>query len=207
VPSAEVESRPDTPSGVATRGGVRAVGCGLEARSAGNFNAALAAGTGATAVAGVGPTDTLNVGAAIGNGANADSEGSGNAAFALGTKAQAGAAGTGNLAVAVGNPGPNPGLAVGAQPISLPSASRSTTANALGTFNRAFSVGDGSLAIAVGGNVFGPPTSIGNNTALTFGNGAGSYAGTVPPLVGNNAPNNQFAFAGPGKNAVNTVNP
>jgi hypothetical protein len=70
-------------------------------------------------------------------------------------------------------------------------------------------VGDGSTAIAVGGDATGnaTPTSIGNNTALTFGKGANSYAGTIPPIANTNAPSNQFAFAGPGKNAVNTVNP
>jgi hypothetical protein len=90
-----------------------------------------------------------------------------------------------------------------------PGASQFTAAEAIGRFNRAFAVGDGSVALAVGGDGTGTPTptSIGNNTALTLGNGANSYAGTIPPVAGTKAPNNQFAFAGPGKNAVNTVTP
>jgi hypothetical protein len=78
----------------------------------------------------------------------------------------------------------------------------------VGSFNRAFVVGDGSTAVVFGGDATGTPTptSIGNNTALTFGNGANSYAGVIP-VIGGTTPNNQFAFAGPGKNAVNAVNP
>ena len=88
-----------------------------------------------------------------------------------------------------------------------PNANQPTVAQAEGTFNRAFVVGNGSFAIANGGTLVGPPTSIGNNTALTFGNGTNSYAGSIPFTTPGFTPNNQFALAGPGKNAVNTVNP
>jgi hypothetical protein len=51
---------------------------------------------------------------------------------------------------------------------------------------------------------------VGNNTAISLGGGANSYAGErpfVPFPPGSNTPNNSFAFAGPGKTAVNAVNP
>jgi hypothetical protein len=68
-----------------------------------------------------------------------------------------------------------------------------------------FSFGNGSTALAMGGD---PALStIGNNTALSLGNSANSYAGQRPIFGGSNTPNNSFAFAGPGKNAINTVNP
>ena len=88
-----------------------------------------------------------------------------------------------------------------------PSANYRTFAEASGTFNRAYPLGDGSIALANGGNRVGPPTSIGNDTAISLGNGANSYAGTIPVVANTNSPSNQFAFAGPAKNAVNTVNP
>jgi len=78
-----------------------------------------------------------------------------------------------------------------------------------GSFNRVFTLGDRSTSNAVGGAIIGTPTltSIGNNTAITVGKGANSYAGTISTTPGRNSPSNQFAFAGPGKNAVNAVNP
>jgi hypothetical protein len=133
--------------------------------------------------------------------------GTGNAAFAAGTKAVAESGGTGNLAVAVGNPGPNSGLIV--DNLIIPATpSGGTHALASGTFNRAFAFGDGSTATAIGGDPANPLTSVGNNTAITLSNGTNSYAGQLPPAFNtSNSPNNQFAFAGPGKNAINGINP
>jgi hypothetical protein len=167
-----------------------AIGTGAEASTQGNFNLALAAGTGAEAQAGSTSADTLNVAAAIGTNAEALSEG------------------TGNLAAAIGNTANN-GLMVGQQTVVNPLPNHGATAEALGSFNRAFTLGDGSTSTAVGGAIIGTPTltSIGNNTAITVGKGANSYAGTIPTTPGSDSPSNQFAFAGPGKNAVNAVNP
>jgi hypothetical protein len=78
---------------------------------------------------------------------------------------------------------------------------------AAGTSDRAFALGNGSTASVVGGPIKGAPTPVGNNTAISLGNGANSYAGAIPSMLGTNSPNNQFAFAGPGKNAVNAINP
>jgi hypothetical protein len=157
--------------------------------------------------------------AAVGDGSEAFAQepgplgvpGTGNVALALGTQAEAIAAGTGNLAVAVGNPGANPGFDIdGHQLISSP-ASEPTTAVAAGAFNRAFVAGNGSTAYSYGGDQANPLTSVGNNTAVTLGDRANSYAGERPfvafPPGATNTPNNSFAFAGPGKNAINAVNP
>lgn len=171
--------------------------------NAGNFNVALAVGTGAGAAA---PTGNFNTAAAVGTDAFAQSFGTANTAIALGTKAIANSEGYGNIAAAVGNPGANVGFSVPPSVGQSPSPNRSTGVFAAGTFNRAFAFGDGSVAVSIGGPITGAPTPIGNNTAISLGNGADSYAGTIPSALGTNSPNNQFAFAGPAKTAVNTVN-
>jgi hypothetical protein len=165
---------------------------------------------------------TGNIAAAVGDGAIArangilpcgcagTTNGVGNAAFAIGTNTQASAAGNGNLAIAVGNPGNNPGITVGADTVVAPNSAGTqfAEASALGNFNRAFAFGNGSTANAFGGDPTNPLGSIGNNTAITVGAGANSYAGQVPVLpLTINSPNNQFSFAGPGKVAINAVNP
>ena len=37
--------------------------------------------------------------------------------------------------------------------------------------------------------------------------GSNAYAGALPPAGNGNSPGDQFALAGPGKSAVNSVNP
>jgi hypothetical protein len=103
--------------------------------------------------------------------------------------------------------GSNTGLTVDGVVVATPSANQNALADARGTFNRAFAFGTGSTATAFGGDPANPLSSAGNNTAITLGAGANSYAGRRPVGGGGNTPNNQFAFAGPGKNAVNGVNP
>jgi hypothetical protein len=41
----------------------------------------------------------------------------------------------------------------------------------------------------------------------TNGIGSNAYAGALPPAGNGNSPGDQFALAGTGKNAVNSVNP
>ena len=111
---------------------------------------------------------------------------------------------------AAGNPGPNPGFTLDGHQLRPPSRTERTTAVAGGAFNRAIVVGDGSTACSYGGDQANPLTNVGNNTAVSLGGGANSYAGERPFVAfppGSNTRNNSFAFAGPGKTAVNAVNP
>jgi hypothetical protein len=192
------------------------IGNNTTADASGMFSSALAIGDNATA-----QTQGGNFNVAIADGQNSialindrpATGGDGNVAIAVGsgalpgTGAAAVARGTGNVAVAVGNSGPNAGFAVPNLVAFGPVANQRTFAEAAGSFNKAYAIGDGSRALANGGVRVGVPTSIGNDTAISMGNGANSYAGTIPSAVGTNSPSNQFAFAGSGKNAINTVNP
>jgi hypothetical protein len=178
------------------------LGAGTQADAEGMFNGAFAVGPGSQAFA----KGNFNAASAVGTQAFADSEGTGNAAFAMGNTAGAQSQGVGNIAVAVGNPGPNPGMVLDQFTQIPPSANTRTTAAALGAFNRALVIGTGSVVIANGGDANNPLTNIGNNTAIALGDGSNAYAGVLP-VSGGTAPNNQFAFAGPGKNALNVINP
>ena len=186
---------------------------------------AIGIGNGTTSTA----DDTGNGAIAIGNNSQAlvnelpagdprAGDGSGNLALAIGSGAPGFAAaavtrGSDNLAVAIGSPANNPNLPlmVFGQNLGQANAGNPPThrtyAEASGTFNNSFSLGDGSITLANGGNRVGPPTSIGNNTAIGLGAGAVVYAGANPPTANQTTPNNQFALAGPGKLAVNTINP
>jgi hypothetical protein len=168
------------------------LGPGTTASAQGVFNGAIAIGNTSFALV----NELPNTDPRAGNGGF-------NLAIAVGNNAGAITRGTGNVALAVGNPGPNAGFPEFGQA----GPTHRTFAEASGTFNRAFALGDGSIALANGGNRLGVPRSIGNNTAISLGTGANSYAGAIPAVAGGTTPNNQFAFAGAGMKAINAVVP
>jgi hypothetical protein len=165
-----------------------AIGDNSQVTTVGNFDTGIAVGSPSLVLAGNTPADSFNT------------------TIAIGTDAAARTRGIGNIAVAVGNPGPNPGFVL-PNILNQPGPTHRTFAEAAGTFNRAFAFGDGSIALADGGPITGALLPIGNNTAISLGNSANSYAGTIPVDFNTNSPNNQFAFAGSFKTAVNAVNP
>ena len=188
------------------------LGNGTTATAAGTFSGAVAVGTNATAQS----FGDLSFAGAFGDGARTltgapgllGTPGTANIAVAVGKNASSFAIGVGNFAVAVGNPGNNPGINIpGLSGAPNTTGTAETSAEGAGTFNRAFAFGNGSLALANGGDPTNPLGSVGNNTAIALGGNTTSYAGQIPlqPLTGN-TPNNQFAFSGPGKIAVNNVN-
>jgi hypothetical protein len=183
---------------------------------AGSANASCAAFSGIGNTSQCSTTSFGDVAIVVGNGV-ATAQGGFNVAWAIGNNAQALAVGKDNVAIANGNTGPNPGMVIttGDTGVAVPeTANQNTFAQAIGVRNVAVALGDGSTATVWGGN---PGTSpwpavrrpqVGNNTAITIGNGSNSYAGALPPKIPpGNSPNNQFAAAvGHHRNAVNGIN-
>lgn len=198
-------------------------GATMAGLAAATLTGAGSANASCISVSGVGNTNqctTKNLGdvaVVIGTG-QATAQGGANVAWAIGDEAYAESVGKFNLAFANGNPGPNSGMVItdGPDGVQIPPQDRATTAAvAVGSGNRALAIGDGATAGAVGGDrsigISKLPLrrpQIGNNTAVSFGRGSNSYAGTLPPKdPPGNKPNHQFAGAiGDHKNALNGIN-